>query len=44
MLTKQFKKEKIPFLKLDREYLLSGVGQLRTRVQSFLETIEGGKP
>jgi benzoyl-CoA reductase subunit C len=43
MLTKQFKKENIPFLKLDREYLLSGVGQLRTRVQSFLETIEGGK-
>jgi len=33
----------IPFLKLDREYVLGGVGQLRTRIQAFLETIEGGK-
>jgi benzoyl-CoA reductase subunit C len=29
----------IPLLMLDREYTLSGVGQLRTRVQAFLETI-----
>jgi benzoyl-CoA reductase subunit C len=29
----------IPFLILDREYILSGVGQLRTRVQAFLETL-----
>ena len=43
MLDKDFKKEGIPFLRLDRECLLSGIGQLRTRVQAFLETIEGGK-
>jgi len=30
-----------PFLQLDREYVLSGKGQLRTRVQAFLETIAG---
>ena len=29
----------IPFLKLDREYITSGIGQLRTRVQAFLETM-----
>ncbi len=31
----------IPFLQLDREYILSGKGQIKTRVQAFLETIEG---
>lgn len=31
----------IPFLQLDREYILSGKGQIRTRVQAFLETLEG---
>jgi benzoyl-CoA reductase/2-hydroxyglutaryl-CoA dehydratase subunit BcrC/BadD/HgdB len=41
LLDKQFKEEGIPFLKLDREYLLGGIGQLRTRVQAFLEIIEG---
>ena len=35
------KEDGIPFLQLDREYILSGKGQLRTRVQAFLETIEG---
>ena len=30
----------IPFLQLDREYVLSGKGQLRTRVQAFLEILE----
>lgn len=34
-----FKEAGIPFLELDREYILSGVGQLRTRVQAFLETM-----
>jgi len=29
----------IPFLQLDREYILSGKGQLRTRIQAFLETM-----
>jgi len=39
MLAKEFKAEGIPYLWLDREYLLGGIGQLRTRVQAFLETI-----
>ncbi len=39
MLAKEFKAEGVPYLMLDREYLLAGVGQLRTRVQAFLETI-----
>jgi len=30
----------IPLMTLDRESTLSGVGQLKTRVQAFLETIE----
>jgi bzd-type benzoyl-CoA reductase N subunit len=29
----------VPFLQLDREYILSGKGQLRTRIQAFLETM-----
>jgi len=41
MLGKDFKAAGIPFLKLDREYISAGVGQLRTRVQAFLETIGG---
>jgi benzoyl-CoA reductase/2-hydroxyglutaryl-CoA dehydratase subunit BcrC/BadD/HgdB len=43
MITKDMKEDAIPFLPLDREYILSGIGQMRTRVQAFLETIEGGK-
>jgi benzoyl-CoA reductase/2-hydroxyglutaryl-CoA dehydratase subunit BcrC/BadD/HgdB len=35
------KDDGIPFLQIDREYILSGKGQLSTRVQAFLETIEG---
>jgi benzoyl-CoA reductase/2-hydroxyglutaryl-CoA dehydratase subunit BcrC/BadD/HgdB len=31
----------IPLLILDREYTPSGLGQLRTRVQAFLEMILG---
>ena len=30
----------VPLLMLDREYTLSGTGQLKTRVQAFLETID----
>jgi bcr-type benzoyl-CoA reductase subunit C len=41
MLGSDFKEDGIPHLKLDREYLLGGVGQMRTRVQAFLESIEG---
>lgn len=29
----------IPFIQLDREYITSGKGQLRTRIQAFLETM-----
>lgn len=39
MLDKDLKEDNVPFLKLDREYLLAGVGQLRTRAQAFLESI-----
>jgi benzoyl-CoA reductase/2-hydroxyglutaryl-CoA dehydratase subunit BcrC/BadD/HgdB len=33
------KEDGTPCLIMDREYILSGVGQLRTRVQAFLETM-----
>jgi len=39
MLGQDLKAQGIPLLKLDREYVTSGVGQLRTRVQAFLETM-----
>jgi benzoyl-CoA reductase/2-hydroxyglutaryl-CoA dehydratase subunit BcrC/BadD/HgdB len=39
MMGKEFKAAGIPYLTLDRECLLAGVGQLRTRVQAFLETM-----
>jgi bcr-type benzoyl-CoA reductase subunit C len=39
MLDHDLKEESIPFLKLDREYVTSGAGQTRTRVQAFLETM-----
>ena len=35
----EFEGWNIPLMMLDREYTMSGVGQLRTRVQAFLETI-----
>jgi bcr-type benzoyl-CoA reductase subunit C len=37
MLDHDLKEESIPFLKLERDYVTSGTGQLRTRVQAFLE-------
>jgi len=39
MLGEDLKAAGIPMLKLDREYTTGGVGQLRTRVQAFLEMI-----
>ena len=39
LMAKDFKRDGIPYLSLEREYILSGVGQLRTRVQAFLETL-----
>jgi benzoyl-CoA reductase subunit C len=38
-LSNDFKNLDVPLLCLDREYTLSGVGQLKTRVQAFLETM-----
>ena len=40
-LRKKLNESNIPLLSLDREYMLGGVGQLRTRVQAFIESIEG---
>jgi len=39
MMTMDLKEEEIPFLKLEREYITSGTGQLKTRVQAFIETL-----
>jgi benzoyl-CoA reductase subunit C len=33
------KESGVPFIQIDREYILSATGQLRTRVQAFLETM-----
>jgi benzoyl-CoA reductase/2-hydroxyglutaryl-CoA dehydratase subunit BcrC/BadD/HgdB len=41
MTTLDLGKDGIPFMVLDREYVLSGQGQIRTRVQAFIETLEG---
>ena len=40
LLGSDFKAAGIPYLQLAREYMLGGVGQMRTRVQAFLESIE----
>jgi benzoyl-CoA reductase/2-hydroxyglutaryl-CoA dehydratase subunit BcrC/BadD/HgdB len=34
---------KIPLLSLEREYGVISTGQIKTRVQAFLEKIEGGR-
>jgi benzoyl-CoA reductase/2-hydroxyglutaryl-CoA dehydratase subunit BcrC/BadD/HgdB len=41
-LEKTLKELNIPLLSIEREYRLSGVGQLKTRIQAFLERIERG--
>lgn len=38
-LLKYLKKEEIPYMTLDVEYILDGVGQIKTRAQAFLETV-----
>ncbi len=38
-LRKKLKESEIPLLELEREYWLTGVGQLKTRVEAFLELI-----
>lgn len=40
MFAKDLKQRGIPCLELEKEYVLSGVGAMKTRVQAFLETIE----
>jgi len=37
----QLGKSNLPMLDLEREYALGGTGQLRTRIQAFLERLEG---
>ncbi len=39
LLELDLKEEGIPFLKLEREYITSGTGQLKTRVQAFIESM-----
>jgi benzoyl-CoA reductase/2-hydroxyglutaryl-CoA dehydratase subunit BcrC/BadD/HgdB len=34
-------KSPTPYMVLEREYLIGPIGQMRTRVQAFLETIAG---
>jgi benzoyl-CoA reductase subunit C len=40
MLRNKLKEEGIPFLDLEREYILSGEGAMKTRVQTFMEILE----
>ena len=40
MLRGKLKEEGIPFLELEREYVLSGAGAMKTRVQTFMEILE----
>jgi benzoyl-CoA reductase/2-hydroxyglutaryl-CoA dehydratase subunit BcrC/BadD/HgdB len=41
MTTKVLARQGIPFLELEREYGLGGIGQIKTRVQAFLEMLGG---
>ncbi len=41
LLRRELRESGVPVLALEREYLLSGEGQLKTRVQAFLESIAG---
>jgi bzd-type benzoyl-CoA reductase N subunit len=40
MLRDDLNKEGVPCLELEKEYVLSGVGAMKTRIQAFLETLE----
>jgi benzoyl-CoA reductase/2-hydroxyglutaryl-CoA dehydratase subunit BcrC/BadD/HgdB len=40
MLKQEMKEAEIPFLANEREYMPSFMGQFKTRVQAFLETIQ----
>jgi bzd-type benzoyl-CoA reductase N subunit len=43
LLRNKLKDEGIPFLELEREYVLSGAGAMKTRVQTFMEILESRK-
>ncbi|MFX0188817.1 MAG: 2-hydroxyacyl-CoA dehydratase subunit D [Candidatus Hodarchaeota archaeon] len=43
LLRNKLKEEGIPFLELEREYVLSGAGAMKTRVQAFMEVLEARK-
>lgn len=43
LMEKALREADIPFLSLESEYKLGAVGQVRTRVQAFLEVIEGSR-
>ena len=38
---KKLKESKIPCLSLPREHIVANVGQIATRVEAFIEMIEG---
>jgi len=40
MLRDKLKEDGVPFLDLEREYILSGSGAMKTRVQTFIEILE----
>ncbi|MFX1444407.1 MAG: 2-hydroxyacyl-CoA dehydratase subunit D [Promethearchaeota archaeon] len=40
LLRNKLKEEGIPYLELEREYVLSGAGAMKTRVQTFMEILE----
>ncbi|MFX1449709.1 MAG: 2-hydroxyacyl-CoA dehydratase subunit D [Promethearchaeota archaeon] len=40
MLRRELKEQEIPTLELEREYVLSGSGAIKTRIQAFLEVLE----
>ena len=40
IIRKKLKELDIPFLDLEREYVLSGAGAMKTRVQGFMEILE----
>ena len=42
LLRNKLKEEGIPHLELEREYVLSGAGAMKTRVQTFMEILQGG--
>jgi len=42
LLRNRLKEEGIPHLELEREYVLSGAGAMKTRVQTFIEILQGG--